>query len=244
VAPEPAYRTRLLGAILVLETADREEGPFGIYNELRARLGLPVNEAIDLGDASASRLPLVRLSRLVVEKLSDEQLLDAYKAATLWNVRAALRPLVTEVVNRPGLDDKVDKAHAYGTLARLEDDGGRAISYVAQARVLAERAGASTARWDLEELRLHLEQHNGAEAARLFDHLQRSHLREPGVAEALAGLLMSMGIMRPDGSFVEAEEEEKSPILVPGGAGAPGKLWTPGGDQPAGEKRAIWTPGG
>ena len=84
-----------------------------------------------------------------------------------------------------------------------------------------------------------------AEADRLLHHIRDEHIREPGVAQALFQILSEAGIIGPDGRPTAARRTAKlAGIVVPGAGGAePGKIWTPGSDQPSGKKSALWTPG-
>jgi hypothetical protein len=192
-------------------------------------------------------MPLARLARVDVKKLSDEQLVDLYSRADHYRHVAALRSLAHEVVARPGLDKAnkdVDKAEAYGVLAQIEPDSLKAIGYLDKAREAAEAAGTSTAPWDLAELGLRLARGDVPEADRLLQHIRDQHAREPGVAQALFQLLADAGIIGPDGKPAMPAGREAPGIVVPGAAAAePGKIWTPGGDEPSGKKSALWTPG-
>jgi hypothetical protein len=64
------------------------------------------------------------------------------------------------------------------------------------------------------------------------------------VAQAMFQILSEAGIIGPDGKPTAAPASEAPGIVVPGAGGAePGKIWTPGSDQPSGKKSALWTPG-
>ena len=84
----------------------------------------------------------------------------------------------------------------------------------------------------------------------LIDHIQRQHAREPGVAQALVQLLMQTGLVGPDGRLAMggppaagASSQAASPLVVPGAAAEPGKLWTPDAPQSTGEKKSsLWLP--
>ncbi len=132
----------------------------------------------------------------------------------------------------------------YGILAQVEPDTQRAIGYLNQARDAAEAAKSSTAPWDLAELALRIARGDVAEADSLLHHVRDQHIREPGVAQALFQILTEAGIIGPDGRPTAAAQAEAPGIVVPGSTAAePGKIWTPGGDQPSGKKSALWTPG-
>jgi hypothetical protein len=244
VAGDESQRIKLLAAILLLQLATDQVTSDFDFNELRAKLGLPVQEPIDPTQVALAELPLPRLARVDVKKLSDEDLADLYRRADHYRHVAAIRTLAHEIVERPGLDKLIEKAEVYGILAQIEPDTQRAIGYLDQARKAAEVSKASTAPWDLAELALRIARGDVAEADRLLHHIRDEHIREPGVAQAMFQILSEAGIIGPDGKPTAAPPGEAPGIVVPGAGGAePGKIWTPGSDQPSGKKSALWTPG-
>ncbi|HEX3871160.1 MAG TPA: hypothetical protein VHV77_12025, partial [Pirellulales bacterium] len=101
VASDPVQRLKLLGALLIIELSLDHPSADGLVNELRARLGLPTLQPIDPKNVDLEELPLVRLSRLIVENLSDDDLLTVYRRALFVGARAALRKFALAVVARP-----------------------------------------------------------------------------------------------------------------------------------------------
>jgi hypothetical protein len=247
VAGEASQRIKLLAAILLLELATDRVAPDFDFGALRHKLGCEKQEPIDPQQASLNELPLVRLGRVDVKKLTDEQLVDLYRRADHYRHIAALRKLAQEVIARPELTGKLDKAEVYGLLAQIEPNPAKAYGHLDQARQAAEAAGKSTAPWDLAELAMRIARGDVAEADRLLHHIRAEHAREPGVAQALFEILADAGIIGPDGRPVggpAAAPQEAPGIVVPGAAASePGKIWTPGSDQPTGGKKsALWTP--
>ena len=251
VAGDPGKRIKLLGAILLLELSTGQVASDFDFNELRAKLALPSGQPIDPKQVSLPDLPLARLARVDVKPLSDDELIDLYRRADHYRHIPALQKFGHEVIARPSLDkpqDKaegLDKAEVYGILAQIEPDTGQAIAYLEQARKVAEASKKSSAPWDLAELALRIARGEVPEADRLLHHIRDQHIREPGVAQALFQILTEAGIIGPDGKPHAAAEREAPGIVVPGAAAAePGKIWTPGSDQPTGGKKsALWTPG-
>jgi hypothetical protein len=244
VAGEPAERIKLLAAALLLELATDQVASDFDFNLLRKKLGLSEQQPIDPQQVKLAEVPLVRLARVDIKRLSDEELVDLYRRADHYRHIAALRKLAHEVVARPGLENLIDKAEVYGILAQIEPDTAQAIAYLDQARKTADTSKTSTAPWDLAELALRIARGEVSEADRLLNHIRSEHIREPGVAQALFQILTEAGIIGPDGKPTAAAQREAPGIVVPGAAAAePGKIWTPGGDQPSGKKSALWTPG-
>lgn len=244
---QETYRVKLLAAIAVLEEWMVQQGGHLDMNRLRTQLGLPTLEPIDPQQVNLRDLPLVRLSRLMVDKLTDDQLLQVYHRAMAFNARNAITKFARSLVDRPSMVGREEQFHAYMILARTAEEPEKGLEYVNRGRQAAEGAGQSSAPWDLLELSFRFQRGEGPEAVRLIEHLQRQHIREPGVAQALTDLLMQVGVIRPDGSFAMPTgpaAEERPGIMVPGEETAePGKIWTPEGQAPQGEKPKIWMPG-
>jgi hypothetical protein len=246
ITDQADQRIKLLAAILLVESTTDRVAPGVDFNALRRKVGCPEQGPIDPAKTSLAELPLVRLARVEVDKLSDEALVDLYRRADHYRHIAALRPLAHAVIARPGLDKQLDKAEVYGLLAQIEPDSKQALAYLDQARETAEKTSKSTAPWDLAELAMRISHGEAVEADRLLHHLRDQHLREPGVAQALFEILSEAGIIGPDGKPTAAmPPQDPAGLAVPGAAAADaGKLWTPGSDEPsAGKKSALWTPG-
>lgn len=246
-AGQEAYRVKVLAAILVLEHWLEIAGSQLDLNRLRSQLGLPTLEPIDPEQINPKELPLVRLSRLMVDKLSDDALLAVYHRAMAYNARLEIGKLARAVVDRPSMVGKEEQLHAFMILARTAEDSDKALQYVERGRRAAEAAGQSSAPWDLLELPFRIQRAEAHEAVRLMQHLHREHAHEPGVAQALTDLLVEVGALRPDGTMAVPVGEpaaEPSGIVLPDATGAkPGELWTPDSQAPQGEKSKLWMPG-
>jgi tetratricopeptide (TPR) repeat protein len=248
VASDPAYRVRLLAAVLLLELSGEQSGSDVDYNELRRKLNLPACDAIDSADLDVIALPLVRLSRLVPEKLSDETLIDAYQRAARMHATVALWRLASEVIRRESLDGKVDKAEAHELLSHVARNPDDALGLIVKAREIAAKQGQSPARYLLAELGLRLSRNDVAEAQRLIQLIQSKHIREPGVAQGLYQMLVQFGIIAPDGTPAGPQPRSAPPAAAAAAQPAPqtGGLWTPDSPapQPTGEtKSKLWLPG-
>jgi hypothetical protein len=221
-------------------------GPSLDLEPLRAELGLPAQEPIDPQQYVDRRIPLPRLHRVIVERLSDESLLDEYRRASMYQATRAVRVLAREIVARPTMASREEHLLAYASLVRMEERA-KAVSLIAEARKAAESMGQSSAGWDLMELSLYLADRNPEGSMRLIEHISREHIREPDVAAALQHMLMEAGVLRPDGARPTAAQQAAdvaAPSIVVPGQEAPeaGRIWTPDGTQPGQEKK-IWTPG-
>jgi hypothetical protein len=242
-ASEPGRRAALLAALRVVEYSLAEPPSRDESAAMRERLGFAPDEPIEAPHDPMEYVPLSRLARLSVEKLSDDELQHAFERAAFAHVKPALAKFVDEILARPSLEDKVDKAQALGVLAATEHDAGKALELLGMARAAAEAKGRSSAPWDIEELDLLLAHGQPEAALRMVQHLQSQHGREPGVMERVLQLLYDAGIVDEHGRPIQAKRAEPAGLVVPGAAAEPGKLWTPGGETTSGKKATLWTPG-
>ena len=245
-AGDASLQARALAVILLMDLAEPEERPE--FNQVRKSLGLPTVEPLDPAGLRVTSLSPVRLTRLDVKKLSDDDLMIAYQRGILYSAGRLLRKIGPELVGRPGLKEKVDFADVYELMSRLSGNSDDAIDYLRKAQEAAIAAGESPARYLMAEIPLRLERREVDEFRRLFERLSTKHVKEPGVAQSLQMLLYQLGILRPDGSMAQPGAE---PGVPAGGAPAPSGLWTPGQGTPAaaaaapaaGGKSKLWVPG-
>ena len=240
-AGDATLQTRVLAAIMVLEHwTERLPGEID-FNEVRARLGLPTLGPIEPAGGLPARLPLTRLGRVSLGGLSDDDLILAYYRAATFGVRPALRKFAQAIIDRPSLAKSDEYLEAYATLAQTEDDLPRALEHVDRGRRAAEKAGESSASWDLMELSFRFAGRDGQQAMRLIEHIQKHHLEEAGVGEALTQMLIDVGLLRPDGTPVELPEAPE-PAMAEAAAAEPSGLWTPDSAQPGAGGGKLWTP--
>jgi hypothetical protein len=242
VAGEQSYRLKLLAAVLVLQSwAELTPGEFD-FNLLRAELGLPVLEPIDPREVDIERLPLVRLSRVMTEKASDEALRVGYRRAMVFSAAEALEKFARAIVDRDSLAGDEVQIQSYRTLAELERDSEKALEHLERGRSAAESAGMSSAFWDVMELTMRFARREGDRVGWLMEHIQREHIEEPDVAEVLAQFLVSVGVIRPDGTPAGKGARQDRPAAAEPGTGDKVGLWTPGNEGAGGGKK-IWLPG-
>lgn len=250
-ANDPAQKTKILAAILLLQPmmdrhADEED-----FNKLRRSLALPEQGPIDPQTMpnrarNLDVLPLTRLHRLMTGALTDEELEQLFQRALLAAVKPAVRSLGHEIVSRPTWKGPLDKQQVLSSLVAIENDVDRAAGYIEQGRSLARSAGQTCAQWDLEELSLRLDRYEVEAISRIVKHLQETHGREPGVARAMMEMLIDAGIIRPDGSAAAMPAAGAAPGLASSGVAEPapaGQIWTPGNEPGASKKSSLWVPG-
>ena len=244
-ATNPSGRIRAAAMVLLLDMQTPRERDAEVFNELRGRLGLPLAEPIDpatLPDAGA--LPVWRLHRMQVEKLSDDALKRVYQRAAMLMATRALPRLAAEVLRRPQLSEQVSFAQAHRFLALMADNLDEAVAHVEQGRAIAQKARQSSAPWDLEEMSACVRFGDLQGVSRVFDHIRKEHMREEGVAEGVVQILSAAGLVDSAGRVHLPAVAETSPSILVPGAPAAGKIITPD-SVPAGEERrpVLWTPG-
>ena len=151
-AAEPGSRPRLAAAVMVMESI-WEDSPWDLdFAELRSRLGLPVPAAIELHGESLAMLPAVRLPRLLVAGLSDDDLSLVFGRAHDLAIRAVQRNFAQAIIDRPSFAGSEERLLALATMARTEEDVSEALRYCDQGRREVEAKGLSNVAWDLMEL--------------------------------------------------------------------------------------------
>ena len=223
--------------------AERLPGEFD-FNELRAELGLPVLGPIDPRQQSVDDLPAVRLGRLSVEGLSDEDLIAAYlprRRRSPFGRPCGSSPRRSS--SGPVWPTRTSGSMPMPRWPAPRKTSPRRWSTSSKAAARPRRRSSRSASWDLMELSLRFAERNGQEAMRLIEHIQERHIEEPGVGETLTRMLIDVGLLRPDGTPAfgpdggrAGDGRGRAPAAEPGG------LWTPDSAQPGGGGGKLWTP--
>src|SRR3954453_14943597 len=100
-ANDPELRMPLLPSLLILEQGGNSDRDADSTAELRRMLGLSQPGPIEPDSQSISGLPLVRVSRLKIEKVSDDDLVMLYRRSILVGAHTATLRLAREAVARP-----------------------------------------------------------------------------------------------------------------------------------------------
>lgn len=236
-AKKSEYKIPVLATLLILQLLS-DEGTWGVdFQQLREDLGLERLPTIDTGSIDIRNLPVHRFTRLEIDQLSDEQLLDAYRRAYAVMAVAPLRQIALQIVSRESLDEKIDKVEAYDILSDVAVDTDEALRYLEKARKLATADGESPAQWLIDELEIRLLRGEIEKFTKLFTEIQTRYLKEPGIGPALLEVLSRYGLVTPDGRLMvptrrdaAAATEQKQAESVPAG------IWTPDGSRaPASE---------
>lgn len=250
---DPVGQIRVQALILTMDLDETDENPD--YNKLRRSLGLPTVEPIDPAGVNIEQLSPAQISRLEVAKLTDEQLVRAYRRGLAFATPRLMKPLAAEIAARPSLDNhpQVDKSEVYDLLSRLSPDPDAILANLLKAQEAAKAKGRSPARYLLQELPIRLARGEEQESRRVLNLLMTRYSNEPGIQQALGSLLNEMGLLRVDpatGRAVIAIPTMGSRPAVAGepAAAAPASgLWTPEAATPAAAasegKSKLWLPG-
>lgn len=242
-AGDQQLRIALIAAVLILEQGSNSDRDAEAVAELRRNLGLDQPAPIEPAGQDASRLPLVRVPRMKMEAVSDADLVQLYRRASMVGAQAATVHIAREAVRRPALADRIPPRQAYARLIAAELDLDRALTLIGEARAKSRSAGESTAEWDLIELERHVISGNADQAKTILAQIEREHGDDPHVSAALYRLLYEMGLI-PDELPMQAPAYEEMPAEAVGSAAEPAgsRIWTPDSDRPSAGKSSLWTP--
>ncbi|PQO46574.1 hypothetical protein [Blastopirellula marina] len=249
-------RLALAAEILTLEMVAQQEKWKFDFGELREKLNLPGAGQLSTEGLDVVSLPIMRLHRLPVEQLSDQNLIQAYGRSVIRGMSKAVELLATELLKRDSLKDQIDRAQLYGELARTATDQDQALNYLKMAQEESVKQGQSPGLWLVSELAMRFERREMQEAQMLMQTLMTKYAQEPQTAQALFGLLQRYGLITPDGRMAGGGVPGGPPPEAPAGPEAGGGLWTPGAGSPppaapqqpsappAEEKKSgLWLPG-
>lgn len=243
-AGQPDLRIPLMAAVLLLEQGGSDRRDVEAIAELRRNLGLPEPEVIDNSTPDAAMLPVVRVTRLKMESLSDDAVVRLYRRAILAGANTAIALLAREAVRRPSLRGHIPTAEAYRRMIAGESDLERALALVEEARQASLVANESTAGWDLTELQLHIVSGDAPKFQEVLGRIERDHLHEPQVAQDLYRILYEAGMIPPEGIPAGGTLDDEAAAVGAAPTAEPSSIWTPDSERPAGagKKSSLWTP--
>lgn len=243
-ASDPAASRTAQALILLMELqADTLDWDFD-FDAYRRSLGLPVPpplEATLLKSRPAIGLSCTKWRRIALAEMSDEQVSGLMGFAAAIHLTKSAVSYAREIERRPSTVGALPRIGAHQLLADAAENPDEALQHITAAcdQIVAQKR--SPARYLLTTL-VPLLQRGFAEVfTRVFERIQRNYMSEPGIAQSLYQLLISMGVMTPDGKLVE------QPGTAPAAeTPAAGGIWTPEGAaaSPASESKSkLWVPG-
>lgn len=196
------------------------------------------------------------LNRVDPSQLDNQSLAYLLNRADHVSATLAVRKIAAALLEREFSDDeKSIKMVAYMAMVQRAASSDTALDWLAQAKLYAASIGISAAGLLLTEIRLRLVRGDAEGFQAALGTLTNEYGNQPEVMAQLQQLLMSLGLIRPDGSprgapsaaanvggpSVASPAATGGGIWTPDGASAPppspaagesggGKLWVPGMD--------------
>ena len=228
------------------EATSRRPDASAAWTVMRSRLGLGPAATIGSTQPFDDAVPPLRWHRLDMTKLSLDDLRGVLVTGMGAGFDRAAALAAEAICGRPEATP-ADRWEALGLLEERAESSVRKLEIIAELRGIAKELRSSDGMLDVLELRVRLQRGDEADVVRLLEHVRREHGRDQQVIQAFAEVLMEAGV---DLSALAGRAAGGAAGSTGGGIPAaaapePGKLWTPGGSEPAGggEKKVIWTPG-
>lgn len=220
--------------------ADRFGLPFDVPAE-RAKYNLPAAAVREFSEnTSVGTLSVLQFARLPFEKLSDQQLVAAFKRAALIQHKGSLRPLLLTIVDRTSCHEQLDMARVY----RFLSDLGSLLMETSEAIHWLDRERSRTVPTaeqfeheldcDMRELRYRLDDPHDSACSNLLRRMwERYGTKVPELRGYVTGIVNHYKVSAP--WMTEGETV---------GAITSGGVWTPdaAAEKPAGENK-LWLPG-
>ncbi|HUG92796.1 MAG TPA: SEC-C metal-binding domain-containing protein [Planctomycetaceae bacterium] len=246
-ATNPAMRLSLAAAIFVLD-AYGDRGQYSLdVPRLRQQFGIEPPRPFDLAaQTPLANVSVMQMSRLPVDRLSDEQLVYTFNRALLIYYGRFLYAVLKELASRTSCHDRVDLNRAYLTLVdlcRTRFDRQEAFHWLEQGRQASknsEKAFELALQWDMRELMLRLDDPSDPEIQPLAERIKRAYgPKLPNIRQYVESLLYlhHAGPLPASMSEMAASESSTAPVET-------GRIWTPS-EVPAGEpgESKLWIPG-
>ncbi len=191
------------------------------------------------------------LNRVDPENLSVESLVFLLQRAQQISASPAIRTFAGALIAAEISEgQETTKLVAYMTMVNASPNSESALKTLEEAKAYAQASNLSAAPLLLSEVRLRLEASDGEGFERALQQLTSNHSQNPEIMAQLQRMLVEYGLIRPDGSPVQAPPQSAGAVAsAPAGAG--NELWTPDSPSPAaGAKPAgdgggskLWVPG-
>jgi len=256
-AQDPRQKIPLLAAILLTESALQQHGLDFNANAAREQLGLPRSEMIEIGpDHSIDKLPILRMSRVRPDTLSDLDLGRLIQRAVSRGLRLMQRRLSLEAVGRQSPESAGLALAACEVLTTISRETEEAMSWIEKGRQIAAAHNLPVGRLKVLELEMRLMRGEYEVFAGLLKGLLENEARQDrDVGMLLYSTMMRLGLVTQEGKFVIPMPKSRTSPLGPaeGGGAAAGGLWTPGAPAAptaapaspaaAAGKSKLWLPG-
>lgn len=230
------------------------------YDALYSKLGDGIDEVYSLAglqkpatttpsDDEIETIANEDLIRVDPSKLTTESLIYLVQRSQQISSTISMKRFATALLDSEMTEDQQPaKLLAYMCLINTTEDKEKAIAMLEEAKAFADSKDISTANLLLTEVGLRLSTGDGPGFQQAIQTLSTKHGNEPEIMAQLQQLLMSYGLIGPDGKPRQAGGPP--PAAAGGPAGAPpassggGGLWTPDSGSPAAAPQSPSSAGG
>ncbi len=234
------------------------------WNELRSKLHLAPEPAIDPDTVKIEELHLSRLAQVPIDRLDDERLLALYRRSVKWGLRQVRNQVSRLLDERPSLLTKgqVETIKFYGDLALDAAQSGERVQaehWLAKGRQseAPQKRSAHSLTWDLIGLHVRMLLDPPDEwvpvLAVILDRCRGNQEATSAVLLRLVNFGLVQAVVDPkrpdqlilDTRILEQYIKRYGPRVTTatgelGVAASQGEIWTP---EAAGSPSSIWTPG-
>ena len=174
-------------------------------------------------------------------EMTDEQVSGLMGYAAGIHLTSSAVRYAKEIERRASTVGTLPRIGAHQLLADAAENPDAALKHILAAADLITDQNRSPARYLLSTLIPCMQRGFSDVFTALFERIQRNHMSEPGIAQALYQLLVSMGVMTPDGKL-----SEQAAAAATAESPAPGGIWTPDSGPASAtteSKSKLWVPG-
>ena len=210
---------------------------------LRKEIGLPEPEKIDPTELGDRLVSPIKQKYLMIEKLSDEQLLNLQSEAMTIGNMPVLNLVLPEILSRPSTEELIPHDLCHSVLAQLADDEEGCFEHLKTARKIAAANNRPIGVYLVQELEMSMLRGRTDALPHLLKEIETKHLQEPNVEYQLVRVLQRFGLLNPDGRMPAGPGPGAAEPMPTEG------IWTGDGPEPGAEaepaptESKLWIPG-
>ena len=183
--------------------------PADVLADMRKELGVEKLEPLDSSGREIETLFTLMRANIDFQNCEDTKLFRVHEFGMMVQCVPIIKRTCHAMLNRSGIEDKVQKDRVYAVLASINDDTDVVLDYLSKARQEAKTAGRSIGVFLVQEFEFRLSRGLTDNLQELIRTIQTRHLDEPEVEYRLTEVLMKYGLYDP--SMAEGESAMPSP---------------------------------
>lgn len=249
-AQAPELKGALAAAVVDFDVFCEKNNLVVDEGAVRSRLGLPAvvrSPVAPEGAATGAAVSALQLRHTALDQLPDEQLMRGADNVMRIGHSTLCCTVVSELLGRPGLQDKIDVPRLSMFLSRIFTrrlDFDAALGWIVRGKQECKTRKQpldALALWEVHELMLRSQHPDDPQIAQLANTLWNYYLPKlPEIREVVAGVLNELSLPGPWNRVGAAASAVDQPLAA-AGVGSTG-LWTPEA-QTAGQPSKLWLPG-